>query len=181
MKTNATFKSKLKESTDASYIVMDYLRSIGNDITDLTHDNDAQTRGMDFLVNGESVEFKTDLKTHITGNIAFEIVSNVGLGKIGGLLRSEAVWLLYYEIATGVCHKISLAALIDSLQKRGINQRWQTVIMNTPVGSDKFGYCTMSLLIPLSFIKNTLSKEAYKIFKVVNNGKPTGLLPDNSQ
>ena len=91
---------------------MGILRSEGRAIVDKSDDMAAQLRDhIDFAMDGELCEFKYDTRMSVTGNMAIEIVSNVGKGTPGWFITSAARWLFYMDSSAGICYQIDLPKL----------------------------------------------------------------------
>jgi hypothetical protein len=144
------FKTELNRSNSDSRLVLDYLATLGLEGEDLSGDMSYQLRGIDFKVAGKTCELKSCRQIAKTGNIAFEIISNIETGKTGSCLTSEAEYLLYYDAVNKILHKIRLPEL-RRLVALGPEIKWQTAKASTNVGKNK--YSSLSLLIPLDWVK----------------------------
>lgn len=162
------FQSNYRDSTGASRDVMDYLRSVhGYTVRDLTDDRLAQSRGIDFAlelpgrVKERTIEFKCDNQIHKTGNIAFEVISNLSWGKLGSCLTSQADYLLYYDPVEYECHRLSLPGLVKAVEESP-QVIWKVAKANTPVPNPKEkpgGYASLSLLLPVDLLRHIASVE----------------------
>lgn len=69
---------------------------------------------------GRTLELKTDSLAHETGNLPFEIVSNVGSGRPGWVYTLSSDFIAFYLVGTG-----ELLLLASQALKEAIEKRWQ--------------------------------------------------------
>jgi hypothetical protein len=128
---------------------MDILRSEGRFIVDKADDMTAQLRDhYDFVMDGDACEFKYDTRMSVTGNIAVEVVSNIGRGTPGWFITSTARWLFYMDTTAGICYQVDLPKLRGALDADN-RSRYQAGKART-----ENKYSTFNWLVELGFVKS---------------------------
>lgn len=121
-------------------------------VRDMSDDMEAQERGIDFMVRGETAELKACERIAETGNLAFEIIGNFRAAKVGSALRSEAKWLFYYDVINHRCHVMLLRQLVAALDSSP-QAVWSVAKAHT-LGRNGY-YSAWSLLVPTGFLERT--------------------------
>jgi hypothetical protein len=140
-------------------ILIDYFRKKGYTVEDKTQDMEHQKAGIDFVINKIPVDAKYDRWLHTTGNVAIELISNLGRGTVGTALHTKADRWLYGEMWTDddgiihlICHYWTQPLLIRQIEED--EQRKWTAFKTTTSGRDGgVLYATVGLLVPLDWIK----------------------------
>ena len=159
------YTQSLSASNDYQQIVMDWLRDIRKAIVvdrrgEMDYDKD---KGIDLEINDHAAQFKADSIINTTGNVALELISNLGHGTVGCGAKRDAQWWLYYDTVACVLHVIDHHKLIDRIQLSGASS-WRGFTTRTSGSRQKVLYATLGMLIPLSVVKNLLSDGGYKAF-----------------
>lgn len=93
------FQESLERGKIGERVFIDMLKKGGiHEVKDVSNDRSYQSKGIDFIVNGYTVDVKTDFMAAKTGNIAFETDSvsiNGETIKKGWLYTSEAQYYFY--------------------------------------------------------------------------------------
>lgn len=140
MKTKThNFKESSLKGIDSEELVFNWLKAAGYEV-DLVGQrlgkwSDSEFKGEynapDFAIRshysgtprslvGKTVELKSDSLAHETGNLPFEIVSNVGSGRPGWVYSLSADFIAFYLVGSG---ELLLLAVPDL--KKAIEDKWQ--------------------------------------------------------
>lgn len=136
-------------------IVKSWLVQQGNisSLLDVSLNKKYQKDDIDIIVNTEdgnviTYEIKTD--SFLTGNLFFEIVSNIERNTPGCMLYTKADYILYFFIKNGHLYKLPTIAFRewvvsnkDKFKEKSVNNKY---------------YHSKGLLIPLSMIENKFGK-----------------------
>lgn len=135
--------------------LMQVLTREGHDVIDKQNDPAAQAAGVDFMLNGQPCEFKHDDKMARSGNVVFELVSNVGKGTPGCLVTSRARWLWYYDTVNRIAYQIGLPELRKAIEKDSRNryQAFKTTTKTTTKTTNDGFYATIGLLLEIGFLR----------------------------
>lgn len=144
-----SYTFSLRRADSLQSALMAHLRTLGAVIVDKSKDMAAQAAGYDFLLNGEPAEFKFDTRMSVTGNLAVEIVSNIGRGKPGWFITSQARWLFYLDTCLCTCYQIDLQALRQALDSDNRN-RYSAAKART-----ENKYSTLNWLVEIGFARAT--------------------------
>lgn len=139
----------LHTSTNWQNCLMESLRLEGHTVIDKSDDRQAQANGYDFLLDGESSEFKYDTQMSATGNVAVEIISNIRRAVAGWFITSRAHWLFYLDTKSKICYQIDLLKLRIALDS-DTRKRHQAGKAQT-----EGKYSTLSWLVELGYIRNS--------------------------
>lgn len=151
------FTQNLSVSNDYQQVVMDWLRDVRHaTVVDrrgqLEYD---KGKGIDLEINGEPAQFKADDKVDSTGNIVFELISNLGKGSVGCGAKREARWWLYFGTVSNTLHVIDHHKLIDRINVSGFTS-WRGFTTHTKGWNGEVAYATLGMLIPLASVKQML-------------------------
>jgi len=157
------FPSSNANSNRHQRTVVLWLKSKGFAVKDVSADPVFQTQDIDLIVMRgaarRTVEFKADNVIGKTGNLVFEIVSNLERATLGCLMYSKADWLYYYDVQSGHLHMIRLKPLRLLFSSRKLKSgSWASA--QTAVGQT--AYTTINLLIPLRRIKDDMPANDYR-------------------
>lgn len=144
-----SYAFSLRRADSLQLALMAHLRSIGATVVDKSKCMDSQAAGFDFLLDGEPAEFKYDTRMSVTGNMAVEIVSNIGRGKPGWFITSQARWLFYLDTCLCTCYKIDLQALRHALDVDSRNK------YSAAKARTENKYSTLSWLVEIGFARAT--------------------------
>jgi hypothetical protein len=143
-------------------ITMTWLKGNGFEVQDVSKDRTYQSQDIDMVITKggkrTTVEFKADKVIATSGNLYFEIVSNLEKGTPGCLVYCKAEWLYYYDQNNHKLHAIRMTYLRAKLSAIPINQ---LRIHRSRTGFDGGYYTTVGVTIPLSAIKDLAAKDQY--------------------
>lgn len=167
------FTTTLSASNDYQMVVMAWLREERGAVVEDMRGTDADIKqGIDLTINDEAAQFKADDKIDSTGNIAFELISNLGKGTLGCGVKREARWWLYYGTVSSTLHVIDHHKLIDQINVAG-ETSWRGFTTHTGGWNRQAAYATVGMLIPIAAIKKMLGR-AYACFSLAKFIKSRG-------
>lgn len=148
------FSESLREGESGEHVVWNLLQKSDTvrSIVDVRLDKEFQDKDIDFLVENNkrqftSIEVKTDLKAHETGNLVYELSTS---NHIGCFEKTEAKYIMYYIPASKIVHMIDVRELRNY------------VYTNRP-DEIRMGDNATGFLIPLKdLIKANVIKRTYK-------------------
>jgi hypothetical protein len=168
------FKSNLDKSNNDSLLVINYLKTKDYTIQDCSDNIDIQNKGIDFIIKNKKnnkiskIEFKSCNQIHKTNNIAYEIISNLENKKLGTCITSQADYVFYYDNVKHIVHCFNLKKLNVAISKSNIT-KWNVAKANTKVKDGVF-YCSISLLVPIEFLKKNKKEVEYYSFEISMQG-----------
>ncbi len=82
------------------------LQSYGLEVIDVRDNRKYQAIDVDFLVDGQKVEVKTDLLTGCTGNFALEIITDIEKDKLGWSAYTEADIVVFMDTVNRIMYSV---------------------------------------------------------------------------
>lgn len=113
------FMEMLEFGQDGENAIQQYYKKQGNIIYDVSKDERYWNKDVDFIINGQKVEVKTDTRIAETKNFCFELVSNSDRDryKEGWFFTSEADVFIIYSPQTSMSYQL-LSSEIRELYDR---------------------------------------------------------------
>lgn len=99
------FIADLKRGRQGEVLVAEALRLQGYNVEDVTNNSDYWEKDIDFLIDGKSLEVKSDWNIGTTGNVVLELRNRVN-GKAGWFYGTEAINLAFVDMQNRICYLI---------------------------------------------------------------------------
>lgn len=133
--------------------VIKHYQKLGCIIEDTSDNPQYFKDDIDMIINGQTVEVKTDYRMNETGNIALEMVSNYNPAyyKDGWFITSKAQIFVFYSPQTNNSYQV----FADELRKVVFENQNQFKYRNLRV--NEFGNVvkeTQICLVPIEFVRN---------------------------
>ena len=102
------FNKQLEKGEQGEQAIEEYYKKQGYIVQNMTKKKEYWQKDIDLIINGQTVEIKTDARIAYTQNLCFELVSNNNeeMYKPGWFLTSEANVFIIYSPQTKMSYQI---------------------------------------------------------------------------
>lgn len=153
------FKEDIERGKVGENVCITLFKNMGCEVNPVTEDTDFQKDDVDCLVEfrGQNeathIEIKTDYQAHYTGNIAYEVISNIDYRTIGCFEKTKAKYICYVVYGNRKIYLLDTQTLKNDVKNHKGEYR------GVHMGDNAWGY-----LIPI----RTLFKRGNIIKRVYN-------------
>lgn len=131
------FKNDLERGKVGEEIVKSFLGDLDwvTDLNDVRDDKEYQKQDIDFVVKTSySIEVKTDSLAHITGNLAYEYISNKNYNSVGCFEKTKSDYIYYYLTESKELY------IIDTIMLQQYVSENKNKLKLVPMGDYALGY-----------------------------------------
>lgn len=172
------FKDSIKVGDYGERIVQQYLKSSSavSNIIDVSNSKMYQELGIDLIVKMKDgselkVEVKTD--TYKSGNIYYETISAKEVNSVGGFVKTECDYMLYYFLNMNTLYILEMDKYkewFDSKEKEFIKKGYQKNPINRRWNGST--YTSVGYAYPVSILENEGNSFMSKVYLNKNNYSP---------